>query len=210
MSKNSLSLTVREQADRWCVLEDLNHAPVDLNILRDFTDFCSPHISRSSAQEAINQMTFKLFTHPMTAFSVPDIVVPIARAGMGMWSVANRLFDNPAACFAIGKKTKGTSKVEVVLSSGMDVEPRSILILDTVIATGDTIIAVAQALRERSPLARIEVASCYAAPGAIDAILSSSVVEYLSVTLLAQDCRDGWLIPKINGDAGDKLYGVRL
>ncbi|QLE53846.1 hypothetical protein FD724_39105 (plasmid) [Nostoc sp. C057] len=81
MPKNSLSLAVREQADRLCMLEDLNYAPVDLGIIRDFTDFCSPHILRSSAQEVINQMTFKLFTHPMTAFSVPDMMIPIARAG---------------------------------------------------------------------------------------------------------------------------------
>jgi uracil phosphoribosyltransferase len=139
----------------------------------------------------------------------PDVLVPIARAGMAMWSVANEQLGHPPSCFAIARKDKATRHVEVQLSGGLGGGEQRILILDTVSATGDTVVATAALLRARCPDSHIEVASCYASPEAVASITGSPFVERLVVGTLADGVDGGWLVPRTNGDVGDKLFGPR-
>jgi phosphoglycolate phosphatase len=190
-----------------CILDAIGRRGPASAVVTYLRAFCQPDLPRARAQALIARITHHLLGEPGGTLVEPDLLVPIARAGMAMWSVANTRFGSPASCFAIARKDKAAGTVEAHLSSGLHGGERSALVLDTVSATGDTIIAVAEALRRRCPECRIEAAICYASPQAVDAIARSPVVDHLRVGTLAAGVEDGWLLPRTHGDVGDKLYG---
>jgi phosphoglycolate phosphatase len=177
-------------------------------ILTYLRAFRQAGIPRERAQRMVAFMTRHLLSAAAAELAPPDLLVPVARAGMAMWPVASAQLGSPPCCFAIAKKDKAARTVEVQLSSGPTGAERSLLIVDTVSATGDTVVAVAAALRQRCPHSRIEVAICYASPEAVAAISGSPVVDRLVVGTLAAGVDGGWLVPRTNGDVGDKLFGA--
>jgi 4a-hydroxytetrahydrobiopterin dehydratase len=87
-----------------------------------------------------------------------------------------------------------------------------IVVLDTIVATGDTIVKLCEELWEMSghQPRSVVVLCCYAAPEALERIAQCPVVEYVVVGKRAETCdKDGYLVPYTNGDIGDKIYGVR-
>lgn len=86
------------------------------------------------------------------------------------------------------------------------------VVLDTVIATGDTVAKLCDELwelsgrRERS----VVVMCCYAAPAALVRLSRHPVVQYIVVARWAEGCDEaGYLVPTTNGDIGDKLFGEK-
>ncbi|WP_394828671.1 HAD hydrolase-like protein [Pendulispora albinea] len=195
------------QTAQLCVLDKMDREGPPSRLSTYLRAFCQADIPRHKAQQMISSMTRHLLTSPHAELARPELLVPIARAGMAMWPIANSHFGGPPSCFAIGKKEKGSNKVDVQTSTGLRADTRHVLVLDTVSATGDTVVATAAALRERLPGARIEAAICYAAPEAVETILASNAVDRLVVGVRATGCDAGWLVPRIQGDAGEKLFG---
>ena len=84
------------------------------------------------------------------------------------------------------------------------------VILDTIIATGDTVVKLCEELWEMSGQKpdSVVVWCCYAAPEALERIGRCPVVEYVVVPKRAESCDErGYLIPYTNGHIGDKIYG---
>ena len=172
--------------------------------------FCNPEITRVNARQEVEHMTSAALDTFGGFFGDAPTLLPILRAGMAMWSAADAHFGHPHSSFVVARKTKGTTHVDLSFSSGLDAVPDSgILMLDTVSATGDTIVSVARALRQKHSRAPISALICYASPEAISTIVSCRVLTRLGVAVRSVGVDpQGWLLPKIGGDAGDKLYGV--
>jgi 4a-hydroxytetrahydrobiopterin dehydratase len=109
---------------------------------------------------------------------------------------------------------KGTQEVVVDWLGRRPLPPASddgkIVILDTIIATGDTVVKLCEELWEMSGgLPRSVVVLCvYAAPEALERVARCPVVEYVVVGRRAERCDErGYLVPYTNGDIGDKIFG---
>lgn len=89
--------------------------------------------------------------------------------------------------------------------------------MDTVVATGDTILKLldemtsaigligTNAIKEHK---RVIVLTCYASPQALSRIKGHPLVKGIVVGVLADSVdRKGFLFPSTGGDMGDKLFG---
>ncbi|PZU68650.1 HAD hydrolase-like protein [Sphingobium sp.] len=186
---------------------DIDTLDQSQNLQGPFRLFCDPSSDQTTTRRAIDEITRHLFSAIPAHLTRIDLVVPIARAGVAMLDAAVASLDGPAVSFAIGVKNKGTGDVRVELSTG-PASSTSILVLDTVVATGDTVACAGKMLRARYPNAEISLATCYASPEALTRIEREGLYRHVFVAVRSSGCIEGWLSPPINGDAGERLFGT--
>lgn len=193
-----------------CILEEIVDSDSPAEALNSLRRFCDPRISRADARTEVETITRSALSRFTGFFSAAPLLLPVARAGMAMWSAADAHFNQPVSAFVIARKKKGTKMVDLAFSSGIGAATvHEILMLDTVAATGDTIASVARELRRMKPETRISALVCYASPEAIAEMGGCEALDRLGVAVRSESVDPlGWLLPKIGGDAGDKLYGV--
>jgi uracil phosphoribosyltransferase len=188
-------------------------APRGAEIWRLLREFSRPDIRPGEAQGLIRSMTNILLVHRFGDLRAEDVLlIPVLRAGIAMWMEANAFFGGPETCFVQCTKEKGTRNVRVLWPSVPALGAKAVLVLDTVIATGDTINAVCRILREAQGggAAELHVVSCYASPEGIQAISDARLGVQLTVGAISETVdAAGYLVPRINGDAGDKLFGKK-
>lgn len=182
--------------------------PARIELKEHFDTFCTAKVTRKHARNSISQIVTISLELLDNHICDPDVLIPVARAGMAMWDAVDSRFEHPLTAFATAKKTKGTEDVSLTFSSGLNDGIKKILVLDTVAATGDTLVHVGRELSVRYPDASIDVFCCYASPEAVSKAKRYNLYDNIFVSVMSETVDEaGWLIPKINGDAGDKLYG---
>ena len=102
----------------------------------------------------------------------------------------------------------GTNPVEAERHSTISNE-RRLVILDTVLATGATVLKLCDELSNTVGSERkITVLCCYASPQALAAVANHRALHSVIVAHEADTVDDkGYLVPYTNGDVGDKLFG---
>ncbi|KAJ6143939.1 Transcriptional coactivator/pterin dehydratase [Penicillium samsonianum] len=180
--------------------------------------FCSLSSTPKIMQDTIHALTHEIISaaksHDQTLTQSPTTMIPILRGALPMFVAAQPLLPATSCILARCSKTKGTQDV-VVDWLGRRPFPREsddgkIVILDTIIATGDTVVKLCEELWEMSgKQPRSVVVLCtYAAPEALERVARCPVVEYVVVGRRAEKCDErGYLVPYTNGDIGDKIYG---
>jgi 4a-hydroxytetrahydrobiopterin dehydratase len=161
-------------------------------------------------QMSINAITRELLLATFENEPRDDILlVPILRAGIAMWGEANEFFGFPETSFVWGNKEKGSDRVSVLWPKKNNMNNRQIIVLDPIIATGDTILQVYSNMAKHSTeMSSFKVISCYASPLGVKAILDKTKNVDLVVGCMAKTVdANGYLVPYTNGDMGDKLFG---
>jgi len=125
-----------------------------------------------------------------------------------MWPTVNRYYRGPRTEFITASKLKGTQQVKLSWPLGPSLERAALLLLDPVIASGDTVLAICREAERRSIGDRsITVLSCYASPEAVSRLLNETADTRIVVAALAETVLpSGWLVPPTHGDMGDKLF----
>jgi 4a-hydroxytetrahydrobiopterin dehydratase len=133
-----------------------------------------------------------------------------------MFVAAQPLLPATSCILSRCSKAKGTQNVVVEWLGRQPFPAKAddgkIVILDTIVATGDTVVKLCEELWEMSGKQprSVVVLCCYAAPEALERIAQCPVVEYVVVGRRAERCDEkGYLVPYTNGDIGDKIYGVQ-
>ena len=167
--------------------------------------------SRLHTQEAIKKLTNTMLSSSPFPPTDQISIVPILRGGLGMWESCNNYYRSPNTVFVSGNKNKGTSAAEILWISRPSELKKDIVIIDSVIATGDTIKALLEDISLEAPLKtqhKISILTCYCSPIAIEKLsLSNHQISHLIIGVKSVDADDkGYLIPYTNGDIGDKLY----
>lgn len=177
------------------------------------SSFMQCSCTRAHAQVIVAKLT-TLLLEKFFRFNKQDdiLLVPILRAGMAMWSSANQFFNSPESIFITCRKNKGAHEVTAMPALKNPVNAKSILILDTVAATGDTLCHIVDQFAKNAVTNQaIEIATCFASPIAIEKISSSTMVKKLSTVFIMKGVDEqGYLIPNLGGDVGDKLYGIQV
>lgn len=136
-------------------------------------------------------------------------IVPILRAGLGMLDGVLRLIPN-AKISVVGLYRDEETLQPVAYFDKVvgDVEKRTALIVDPMLATGGTLIATIDLLKSKGCL-RIMGLFLVAAPEGIKAVQDKHPdVEIYIANIDKKLNEKGYILPGL-GDAGDKIFGTR-
>lgn len=146
---------------------------------------------------------------PMLASDKKMVVVSIMRAGQGLVDGILELIPS-ARVGHIGLYREPTTlmAIEYYFKLPHDVEQRDVLVVDPMLATGNSAVAAVERIKEVSPRS-IKFLCLLAAPEGINhfheqhpdvPIYTAAVDQYLD--------EHGYIVPGL-GDAGDRLYGTK-
>ena len=173
-----------------------------------FDSFTAADRSRLKTQKAVHEITRELFLGFKPAMEAHPVLVPILRGALPMWQIANEICDAPASQFVWCRKKKGTQDVIVEWLSGGLSDEKSVILLDTVIATGDTIFQLVKTFPEGT---KVFIYACYVSPEAIEKLSKVTSIQALYAGFVSQTVDSaGYLVPYTHGDIGDKLFGSEL
>jgi len=136
-------------------------------------------------------------------------VVPILRAGLGMLDGVMQLIPN-AKVSVVGfyRNEETLDPVPYFDKVIEDVEDRTALIVDPMLATGGTLIATIDLLKEKG-CKRIMGLFLVAAPEGLETVTQAHPDIELYVAAIDERLNEqGYIIPGL-GDAGDKIFGTR-
>jgi uracil phosphoribosyltransferase len=136
-------------------------------------------------------------------------VVPILRAGIGMLPGVLDLIPSARVNFVGMYRNEETLEpVTYYRKLSNDIEFRTALIVDPMLATGNSLCATIELLK-RGGCARIKVLCLVAAPEGVAKLADIHPdVEIYSAALDERLNENGYILPGL-GDAGDRLFGTR-
>lgn len=135
--------------------------------------------------------------------------VPVLRAGLGMVNGLLKLI--PAAKvghIGLYRDPKTLLPVEYYCKLPSDVQERELIIIDPMLATGRSLVAAIDLLKEQGAKA-IKVISLVAAPEGI-LLINQKHPDIEIYTAAVDECLNdhGYIIPGL-GDAGDRIFGTK-
>jgi uracil phosphoribosyltransferase len=137
------------------------------------------------------------------------VFVPILRAGLGL--LEGMLDLVPAARVAhvgLYRDPQSLEPVEYYFKAPPDLQDRLVIVIDPMLATGNTMVAAVGRLKEQGA-AEIRVVSLLAAPeGLANFHAHHPEVRVWTAAIDARLDDHGYIRPGL-GDAGDRLYGTR-
>jgi len=152
---------------------------------------------------------------PLSAMSAPQLAgkklvfAPILRSGMGMLDGMLEL--SPAARVAhIGlyRDPATLECVEYYFKAPADIAERLVVVVDPMLATGNTAIAAVDRLKEAGAK-RIRIACLLASPEGLSKFLGYHPEVQVWTAAVDERLNDhGYILPGL-GDAGDRMYGTR-
>ena len=175
-------------------------------------------ISMLLAYEVTRDLPLKYETikTPMTEMSAPMlaadkkmVIVSIMRAGQGLLDGMIELMPT-AKVGHIGLYREPTTlmAVEYYLKLPPDIEQRDMLVVDPMLATGNSAVAAVDRLKETSP-ASIRFVCLLAAPEGIQHFHEQHPDVPIFTAAIDEGLDDhGYIIPGL-GDAGDRLFGTK-
>jgi 4a-hydroxytetrahydrobiopterin dehydratase len=207
---------VQHSPDQASIITVFEASPIIQSVFPSFLDQAA---SEPASYAVIQSMTEELINvakqRNQVLTRVPVTLVPILRGALPMYVAASRLFESPFCVLARGSRANGDApaQVEWLGRRPFPLIPENghILLLDTVIATGGTILSICDELMTLSgPAVRyITILSCYVSPNGLKAVAKHPLVRDVIVAASAESVDDnGYTVP-FPGDIGDKLFGKR-
>jgi uracil phosphoribosyltransferase len=146
------------------------------------------------------------------AFRIPGkkvAVCPILRAGMGMLDGVLSLIPVARVGFiGLYRNEETLEPVEYYVKLPADVAEREVLVLDPMLATGNST-AHAISVLKRAGAGQVSVISLIAAPEGIERIERTHPDVNVFVASIDSHLNEqGYIVPGL-GDAGDRLYGTK-
>ncbi len=136
-------------------------------------------------------------------------IVPILRAGLGMMNGVIDLIPS-AKVSVVGyyRNEETLQPVEYYVKTASDMEERTALILDPMLATGGTLLATIATLKNAG-CRTIKGLFLVAAPEGIEKVTTAHPDVEIYVAAVDEKLNDvGYILPGL-GDAGDKIFGTK-
>lgn len=136
-------------------------------------------------------------------------IVPILRAGLGMLDGVLKLI--PAARvghIGLYRDPETLKAVEYYCKLPTDVKERDLLVVDPMLATGNTAMEAIRFIKKRNPRS-IKLMVLVAAPDGVKKIQDAHPdIDIWTAALDEKLNEDAYIVPGL-GDAGDRLYGTK-
>lgn len=170
--------------------------------------------------ELSKQLEYEL-THVTTPLGEADVMLlknqpvlaTILRAGLPMHQGLLNVFDRAESAFVSAYRRHTTAEdfdIQVEYMAAPDIEGKTLILSDPMLATGSSMVMVYKALLKHGKPARVHVVSAIAAPEALEYVklhLPDNAMIWVGAVdreLTAQS----YIVPGL-GDAGDLAYGVK-
>jgi len=203
--------------------KSLNHASIvtvfpSIPVIQSlFPAFLDQAASESSMQKTVESITAAVVhvakQRNQKLTSIPVTLVPILRGALPMYVAASHLFESPSCVLVRGVRAKGDAptQIEWLGRKPFPLIPDDghIILLDTVIATGGTILKICDELLafSGSSVKYITILSCYVSASGLEAVAKHPLVHEVIVAAKAEGVdENGYTVP-YPGDIGDKLFG---
>jgi uracil phosphoribosyltransferase len=136
-------------------------------------------------------------------------VVPILRAGMGMLDGVLSLIPVARVGFlGLYRDEETLQPVEYFVKLPQDIAEREVILLDPMLATGNSTAAAVDILK-RAGAATITLIALIAAPEGVEHIVTDHPDVRIVVASIDSHLNErGFIVPGL-GDAGDRLYGTK-
>ena len=136
-------------------------------------------------------------------------VCPILRAGIGMLDGVLSLISGARVGFiGLYRDEETLEPVEYYVKLPQDIAQRDVLILDPMLATGNSTAAAVAAVK-RAGAQSIRLSAIIAAPEGIERLQSEHPDVAIVVAAIDRKLNErGYIVPGL-GDAGDRLYGTK-
>jgi uracil phosphoribosyltransferase len=147
---------------------------------------------------------------PMTRISGKKVAVcPILRAGLGMLDGVLSLISGARVGFiGLYRDEETLLPVEYYVKLPADVAERDVILLDPMLATGNSTAHAVRLVKEAGATS-VRLISIIAAPEGIDNVLGESPDVQIVVAAVDRGLNErGFIVPGL-GDAGDRLYGTK-
>ena len=152
---------------------------------------------------------------PLERTTVPRItgkkvaVCPILRAGVGMLDGVLDLITGARVGFiGLYRNEETLQPVEYYVKLPADIADRDVILLDPMLATGNSTAAAVETVK-RAGAESVRVIAVIAAPEGIERVHSAHPDVHVVVAAVDRALNDkGYIVPGL-GDAGDRLYGTK-
>jgi uracil phosphoribosyltransferase len=197
-------------AAKLTALRDIEtDTPTFRRLVDDLVTLLAYEATRSVSVEKVEITTPITKTVGVRLTSPPPLVVPVLRAGVGMLDGLTRLLPDAEVGFAGLMRDERTAQpswyAERLPESAAG---RAVFVLDPMLATGGTLLAVVEALLGRGAEA-VTCVCLLAAPEGIARVEAVFPDDRVSLVVAAVDERldeRSYIVPGL-GDAGDRLFG---
>ncbi|HVX69661.1 MAG TPA: uracil phosphoribosyltransferase [Mycobacteriales bacterium] len=184
-------------------------APVFRRLVDDLVTLLAYEATRSVSVEPMPITTPLAVTEGVRLTMPPPLVVPVLRAGVGMLDGMVRLLPAAEVGFAGLVRDERTAQASWYADRlPEDAAGRDVFVLDPMLATGGTLVAVVEVLLARG--ARTVTCVCLlAAPEGVDRVETAFPDDTVRLVVAAVDDRldeRSYIVPGL-GDAGDRLFG---
>jgi len=137
------------------------------------------------------------------------VLIGILRAGIPLYNGLQRAFPEAEAGFIGAMRDETTLKAEISYLAIPEIKDRAVILADTMIATGGSVIDSINLLREYKP-SEIRVAGAIASEKGIAQIRKSFLDVRINVAAIDPILNEkGYIVPGL-GDAGDRAYGEKI
>jgi uracil phosphoribosyltransferase len=152
---------------------------------------------------------------PLERTTVPRIsgkkvaVCPILRAGVGMLDGVLSLISGARVGFiGLYRNEETLEPVEYYVKLPQDIAERDVIVLDPMLATGNSTSAAIDTIK-RAGASSIRLIAIVAAPEGIERLTSSHPHVHVVVAAIDRELNErGYIVPGL-GDAGDRLFGTK-
>ncbi|MGI9602982.1 MAG: uracil phosphoribosyltransferase [Acidimicrobiales bacterium] len=138
----------------------------------------------------------------------PPVLVPVLRAGLGMLGAALELLPDAPVGFIGLRRNEDTLLPESYLDTVPDdLDGRSVLVLDPMLATGGSLLRTCQLLADANA-GTLRAACVLAAPEGLDALAQSDLDIIVHTASIDDGLNDqAFILPGL-GDAGDRQFDI--
>jgi len=183
---------------------------------KDFRDLAS-EVARLLTYEATKGMetqtkTIQGWAGPVVVEEIKGkkiTIVPILRAGLGMMNgVIDMIPSAKVSVVGYYRNEETLMPVEYYVKTALNIEERTALILDPMLATGGTLMATIETLK-KAGCKTIKGLFLVAAPEGIAKITAAHPDVDIYVAAIDEKLNEvGYILPGL-GDAGDKIFGTK-
>jgi uracil phosphoribosyltransferase len=183
---------------------------------KDFRDLSS-EVARLLTYEATKGMetqkkTIQGWAGPVEVEEIKGkkiTIVPILRAGLGMMNgVLDMIPSAKVSVVGYYRNEETLMPVEYYVKTALNIEERTALILDPMLATGGTLLATIETLK-KAGCKTIKGLFLVAAPEGIAKITAAHPDVDIYVAAIDERLNEvGYILPGL-GDAGDKIFGTK-
>jgi len=139
------------------------------------------------------------------------VLCSILRAGLALHTGFMNFFDDAENGFVSASRIHGSKEIKVEYQAAPSFEGKHLLLLDPMLATGHSLVAVYNKLLTEETPKEIHICVVIAAPEGI-AYLKENLPDYCHLWVATLDDgldKNNYIIPGL-GDAGDLAYGEKL